>query len=139
MYVKRATVNVLKSIIIVIASFTSMAHLLSKGNHAHPRFNCNLIIPIIPNTYKRSFKMLLSFLLTFRVSENVVVSAKPRDLSPAPFWAGPLADLVSQVCAAKPSQRSGKMFKHQGLLAIRSVDTVFSDALTSSNHFQIAL
>jgi hypothetical protein len=39
------------------------------------------------------------------VSDNVVVSAKPRDLSPTPFWAGPLADLVSQGCAAQPSRQ----------------------------------
>jgi hypothetical protein len=63
---------------------------------------------------------IVSLLFT-GISYNVVVSAKPRDLSPAPFWAGPLADLVSQVCAAQPSQQSGKMFRHQGLLAIRSV------------------
>jgi hypothetical protein len=38
--------------------------------------------------------VLFLFLLTFRVSENVCVSTKPRDLSPALFWVGPLADLV---------------------------------------------
>jgi hypothetical protein len=40
MYVNRATINVLKRIMIVIASSILMAYLLSKGNHDHPRFNC---------------------------------------------------------------------------------------------------
>ena len=60
MYVKRARMNDPNKNIIVNASFTSMASPLSKGNHAHPRFNCSYILPFIESTHKRSYS--LSFL-----------------------------------------------------------------------------
>jgi len=44
-------------------------HLLSKGNHTHPRFNCIYILPVLTSAHKRShlifvfsFTMSLSFL-----------------------------------------------------------------------------
>jgi hypothetical protein len=49
-------------------------HLLSKGNHAHPRFNCSYILPLFTSAYKRShfvFGFILHpFHITFLYSRN---------------------------------------------------------------------
>lgn len=75
MYVKRARMNVPNRNMIVNASFTSMASpppklpketyfesICSKGNHAHPRFNCSYILPLFTSTYKRSQFVVMSYL-----------------------------------------------------------------------------
>ena len=36
------------------------------------------------------------------LSQNALVSTKPRDLSQAPFWAIPITNLVLQGCAVQP-------------------------------------
>lgn len=40
-------------------------HLLSKGNHAHPRFNCIYILSLFSSTYKRSYLLLIYVIYGF--------------------------------------------------------------------------
>jgi hypothetical protein len=82
MYVKRTTINVLKSIMIVIASFTSMVPPPFEGKPRPPKFQLYLYYICNPKYVQVFFMVLFLFLLTFRVSENVFVFTNPRTLSP---------------------------------------------------------
>ena len=86
--------------------------------------------------------MITNILLPYKILHRFHISLcifEAERLKPSVLLGGSAADLVSQDVLRSLPVKSGKMFRHQGSLAIRSVDTEFSDALTSSNHFQIAL